>query len=203
MGRKARVSVVPDGRAGTAVTCTLRGEAKLAAALALFAVDVRGCAALDAGAAAGGFTRALLSAGARRVYAVDAGYGRLLGSLRQDPRVVNLERTNLGRLGRRLVPELIEIVTLDLSYLSLAGAVPQLSPLELGARCVLIGLVKPQFELGVAAAPSAEASLDRAVALAAGGIAAAGWQVLGSARSPVLGARGSVEFLIHARKETL
>src|SRR5207248_8695281 len=103
----------------------LRGETKLRAALAAFDVSVAGRVALDVGAAAGGFTRALLAAGARRVYAVDAGYGQLLGSLRQDPRVVNLEATNLGELSVDLIPDQVELVTLDLSYLALAAAVPQ------------------------------------------------------------------------------
>jgi 23S rRNA (cytidine1920-2'-O)/16S rRNA (cytidine1409-2'-O)-methyltransferase len=102
----------------------LAGEAKLRAALAAFAPAVQGRIALDVGAAAGGFTRVLLEAGARRVYAVDAGFGQLLGSLRQDPRVVNLERTNLGVLDAALVPDPIELVTIDVSYISLASAVP-------------------------------------------------------------------------------
>jgi 23S rRNA (cytidine1920-2'-O)/16S rRNA (cytidine1409-2'-O)-methyltransferase len=97
----------------------LRGEAKLQAALSAFAVPVSGRVALDVGAAAGGFTRVLLAAGARSVYALDTGHGQLLGSLRADPRVVNLESTNLGVVNRTLVPDVVEIVTLDLSYLSL------------------------------------------------------------------------------------
>ena len=104
----------------------LRGEAKLSGALEAFAVPVAGRVALDLGAAAGGFTRVLLRAGAARVYAVDAGHGQLLGSLRQHPAVVNLERTNLGELSSALVPDPIELVTADLSYISLARVVPQL-----------------------------------------------------------------------------
>src|SRR5919201_1192651 len=104
----------------------LRGEAKLRAALEEFRIDVRGRTALDVGAAAGGFTRVLLAAGAARVYAVDAGHGQLLGSLRQDERVVNLEATNLAALNRTLIPDVIEIVAIDLSYLPLREAAPQL-----------------------------------------------------------------------------
>src|SRR5439155_15866930 len=103
----------------------LRGEAKLEAALSVFPVDLRRRAALDVGAAAGGFTRVLLAAGARRVYAVDAGHGQLLGSLRQDPRVVVLESTNLGDLDRKLAPETVDVVTIDVSYLALREAVAQ------------------------------------------------------------------------------
>ncbi|HVM16288.1 MAG TPA: SAM-dependent methyltransferase [Gaiellaceae bacterium] len=95
-------------RAGASVALRreppLRGEAKLRAAVAAFAVAVEGRFALDVGAAAGGFTRVLLDHGVRRVYAVDAGHGQLLGSLRQDPRVVAMERTNLGEVTPELVP---------------------------------------------------------------------------------------------------
>ena len=100
----------------------LRGSAKLAAALDRFGVAVDGRAALDVGATAGGFTSVLLG-GTARVYAVDAGHGQLLGSLRQDERVVNLESTNVGDLARSQVPEPVAIVTIDVSYLSLAAAI--------------------------------------------------------------------------------
>lgn len=156
--------------------------------------------ALDVGAAAGGFTRALLDAGARRVYAVDAGYGQLLGSLRQDNRVVNLERTNLGDLDRGLVPEPVEVITVDLSYLALARAVPQLEPVEIAPAADLVALVKPMFELGLARPPADEARLREALRRAAAGIEAAGWAVRASIESPVRGGKGAVEFFVHARK---
>jgi 23S rRNA (cytidine1920-2'-O)/16S rRNA (cytidine1409-2'-O)-methyltransferase len=116
-----------DASVVTASPKPLRGEAKLRAALAAFGTSVVGRIALDVGAAAGGFTRVLLEAGARRVYAVDVGFGQLLGSLRQDPRVVNLERTNLADVSPQLIPEPVTVVTLDLSYLSLGEAVRQLN----------------------------------------------------------------------------
>jgi 23S rRNA (cytidine1920-2'-O)/16S rRNA (cytidine1409-2'-O)-methyltransferase len=178
----------------------LRGEPKLQAALGAFRVEVRGRVALDVGAAAGGFTRVLLAAGARRVYAVDAGVGQLLGSLRRDPRVVNLEATNLGELSRRLVPEPVDLVTLDLSYLALASAVPQLERVHGLGRAELVALVKPQFELRLAAPPEDEAVLQTALAHAVAGIEDAGWRVLASLRSPVTGARGAIEFFVRARK---
>jgi 23S rRNA (cytidine1920-2'-O)/16S rRNA (cytidine1409-2'-O)-methyltransferase len=178
---------------------TLRGEAKLRAALDAFPVEVRDRVALDVGAAAGGFTRALLDAGARKVYAVDAGHGQLVGSLRQDERVVNLEATNLGELDRALVPEPIELFTVDVSYLSLAAAVPQLARVEVGDGAELLALVKPQFELGLGHTPDDEPTLAEALARARDGIESAGWRVLGSIRSPVRGAGGSAEFLVHAR----
>jgi 23S rRNA (cytidine1920-2'-O)/16S rRNA (cytidine1409-2'-O)-methyltransferase len=178
----------------------LRGEAKLEAALAAFAVDVRGRAALDVGAAAGGFTRVLLRAGARRVYAVDAGYGQLLGSLRQDVRVVNLERTNVGALTRALVPEGIDVVTIDLSYLALHVAVAQLDAVAFSTGADALALVKPQFELGLAEPPRGADALHAAVARARAGFQCAGWHVREVIQSPVRGARGSTEFLLHARR---
>lgn len=179
----------------------LRGEAKLRAAVDRFDVRVAGRVALDLGAAAGGFTRVLLEAGASRVYAVDAGFGQLLGSLRQDPRVVNLERTNLADLSRNLVPERVQLVTVDLSYLSLSHALPQLcGRIELASDAELVGLVKPQFELSLGAPPYDQATLELAARTASRGVERAGWAVVETMRSPVLGARGSIEFLLHARR---
>jgi len=178
----------------------LRGEAKLRAALKAFPIALSGRTALDAGAAAGGFVRVLLDAGAARVYAVDAGHGQLLGSLRQDPRVVNLEATNLSELDTTLVPDPIEAVTLDLSYLSLAGGVRYLSRVHLAEGAALLALVKPMFELSLAAPPVDDAQLERARRLAGQAIAEAGWVVEGSIRSPVKGARGAIEFWVHARR---
>lgn len=178
----------------------LRGEAKLQAALDHFGIDVRGRIALDVGAAAGGFTQVLLRAGAARVYAVDAGHGQLLGSLRQDPRVVNLEATNVAHLGRALIPDVIDVVTIDVSYLALAAAVAQLQACAIAPGADLVGLVKPMFELRRATAPVDDPALEQAAAVATAGIAAAGWTVLGSVRSPVTGARGAPEMLLHARR---
>jgi 23S rRNA (cytidine1920-2'-O)/16S rRNA (cytidine1409-2'-O)-methyltransferase len=175
----------------------LRGEAKLVGALDAFAVDVSGRTALDVGAAAGGFTRVLLRRGAARVYAVDAGHGQLLGSLRADPRVVDLERTNLADVE---IPEPIGFVTIDVSYLALADAAPQLGRLDLEPSAELIALVKPQFELGLAAPPRTQAELDAALRHASAGFEACGWQIVDSMPSPVLGARGSRELLLVARR---
>ena len=130
----------------------LRGAAKLSAALDQFRVTVEGRVALDLGASAGGFTSVLLARGVIRVYAVDAGHGQLLGSLRQDPRVINLESTNLARLDSKLVPEVVELVTVDLSFTALAVAIPQLDPALLGQKAELVALVKPMFELGLSRA---------------------------------------------------
>lgn len=179
----------------------LRGEAKLQAALDGFAVDVRGRTALDVGAAAGGFTTVLLRAGAARVYAVDAGHGQLLGSLRQDPRVFNLEAINIAQLEVSLVPETIDVVTIDVSYLALGAAVAQLDRVRFSAGADLIGLVKPMFELRHATAPTDDESVAAAADVAASAIVKAGWNVLGRMPSPVLGARGAPEMLLHARRD--
>jgi len=177
----------------------LRGEAKLQAALDAFHVAVSGRTALDIGASTGGFTRVLLRAGARRVYAVDAGHGQLLGSLRQDPRVVNLESTNVGVLDVSHVPEPIDLVTVDVSYLALGAAVAQLGRVAFTPGADLVGLVKPMFELRAGSAPLDERSVHEACARAAVGVEAAGWSVTGCIDSPVRGARGAPEMLLHAR----
>jgi len=178
----------------------LRGEAKLQAALDRFHVVVAGRVALDVGASAGGFTRVLLRAGATRVYAVDAGHGQLLGSLRQDPRVVNLEATNVAQLDRALVPDVVGVVTVDVSYLALAAAVAQLNRVRFEDAADLIGLVKPMFELRLASAPDDPAVVAAAADRAAAGIGDAGWIVRGRMPSPVLGAHGAPEMLLHARR---
>jgi 23S rRNA (cytidine1920-2'-O)/16S rRNA (cytidine1409-2'-O)-methyltransferase len=190
-------------RAGAAIVVRdppqLRGEVKLAFALRAFRVDVGGRIALDAGAAAGGFTSALLRAGAARVYAVDAGFGQLRGSLRRDPRVVNLERVNIGELTHALVPDLVDVVTLDLSYLAVARAVRELDGVRLARAAELIALVKPMFELQLAEMPRDANRLRRAVSRAAAGMTADGWSVV---RSPVEGSRGAVEFFVHAVRKS-
>ena len=137
--KDAAVRVLPETR--------LRGDVKLSHALDTLAVPVSGRTAVDVGAAAGGFTTALRRRGARRVYAVDVGFHQLRGWLRQDPRVVNLERHNLAVVDRSVVPEPVDVVTLDLSYLSVAGALPHLERLCFAPGADLVALVKPTFEL--------------------------------------------------------
>lgn len=175
----------------------LHGREKLAFALDRFSVAVEGRVAFDCGASTGGFTQALLDAGAARVYAVDAGFGQLLGSLRQDPRVVNRERTNLADAR---VDEPVDVVTLDLSYLALTDALPQLH-LELAAGADLLALVKPMFELRLGALPeNQEEGLRRATVTAIDGAGVAGWTLVDSAESPVRGNGGAVEGFLHARR---
>jgi 23S rRNA (cytidine1920-2'-O)/16S rRNA (cytidine1409-2'-O)-methyltransferase len=178
-------------------TAELHGREKLGFALEHFGVSVSGRVAFDCGASTGGFTQALLDAGAARVFAVDAGFGQLLGSLRQDDRVVNLERTNLADAR---VDGTVDVVCLDLSYLSLADGLPQLA-VDLSAGADLLALVKPMFELHLGRLPDdQEAGLADAVELASAAATSAGWAVVGTSRSPVLGRSGAVEGFIHARR---
>lgn len=177
----------------------LRGTVKLAHALRAFGVCPTGVAALDLGAAAGGFTQALLDSGAARVYAVDAGTGQLRGSLRVDPRVINLERTNLAQLDRQLIPEPAELVTMDLSYLAVADAIGQIDRRLLAPGAQLIALIKPTFELHAATLADQPRQVTAAVQAAAQALADHGWQVLGEQPSPIRGSKGAVEAFLHAR----
>jgi 23S rRNA (cytidine1920-2'-O)/16S rRNA (cytidine1409-2'-O)-methyltransferase len=178
----------------------LRGTLKLRAALTTLEVPAEGRVVMDVGASTGGFTMALLGAGAKRVYAIDAGYGQLLGSLRQDDRVVNLERTNLGTLTSTSIPDAVDLVTIDLSYLALAVAVPQLEVVSFSSHAELIGLVKPMYELGLPKPPTNTSVLEEAVNHAVRGIELAPWSVRNHMRSPVKGSRGAIEFIVHARR---
>ena len=180
----------------------LRGSAKLRAAISAFDITVAGCVALDLGAAAGGFTTVLIESAARCVYAVDVGHGQLLGSLRQDARVVNLERTNLARLDRRLIPDDVDVVTMDLSYLSVARALGQLQGVVFAGGADLVALVKPMFELGLATAPEDDDLVDEAGRRAWEGASAAGWQPVQLIRSPVEGAKRARELFLHAIRAT-
>lgn len=178
-----------------------RGVRKLGFALDHFGVAVGGRACLDLGACTGGFTLALLERGAARVYAVEVGYGQLLGSLRQDPRVVNLERTNLGALTPELVPDAIELVVVDVTLLRLGEAIGQVSAsLGLAPGAELVGLVKPMVELRTNRLPTGEGELAAARTRAADGVAAAGWEVLGVVESAMRGSNGAVEYFVHARR---
>lgn len=124
-----------------------RGGVKLAAALEAFKIDPAGLVAMDVGASTGGFTDCLLQQGARRVYAVDVGYGQLDWRLRQDPRVVVLERCNIRYLNASAVPDPIDLATIDVSFISLSLVLPSVvSFLKKPSR--VVALIKPQFEVG-------------------------------------------------------
>ena len=183
-----------------------RGGQKLAHALDHFAIDVTGRTAIDVGASTGGFSDVLLARGAAKVYAVDVGHGQLAWSLRQDPRVVVLERTNARYLSAAEVPEPVDLVVCDASFIGLETVLP--APLALtrpGAR--LVALVKPQFEVGKDAVGRGgvvrEPALHEAVCarIAAWVGAQPGWRVLGIEPSPILGPKGNREFLIAAARD--
>ncbi len=142
VGEHQRVEV-----AGGGLPYVSRGGLKLQAALDAYALDVQGWVCLDVGASTGGFTDCLLQRGAGRVYAVDVGYGQIAWSLRQDPRVVVVERTNIRTIPPEKVPEPVDLITIDASFISLRLVVPAvLRFLKPGGR--LLPLVKPQFEVG-------------------------------------------------------
>ncbi len=180
---------------------SLQGAKKLSAALDSFGVSPEGRTALDLGASTGGFTSVLLDRGAAVVYAVDAGYGQLLGSIRQDTRVRNLERTNLGALTTDLVPDEVDVVTMDLSCLAIADAIAQVETVRIGDDADLVALVKPQYELGLAVLPTDPDQLQAAVRRGRDGVEELPWRVTGVIDSPVRGGRGAVEFLLHARRD--
>jgi 23S rRNA (cytidine1920-2'-O)/16S rRNA (cytidine1409-2'-O)-methyltransferase len=179
-----------------------RAGAKLEHALDAFGVDPTGMAVLDAGASTGGFTDVLLARGARIVYAVDVGRAQLIQRLRDDPRVVSMERTNLREL--RELPEPIDLATLDLSFISLHLVLPPVRDLVTGAG-VVIALVKPQFEAGREDVPRGGVVTDRSTharvlsdVLAAA--SEAGLTPMDVIRSPITGSDGNVEFLALLRR---
>jgi 23S rRNA (cytidine1920-2'-O)/16S rRNA (cytidine1409-2'-O)-methyltransferase len=180
-----------------------RGGVKLAAALDAFAIDPSGRVCLDLGASTGGFTDVLLTRGAAKVYAVDVGHGQLHPKIANDPRVVSLEGTDARALTRALIPDLIDVVAGDVSFISLKLVLPAVTPL-LGARADLIALIKPQFEAGrehVKKGIVRDASVHRAVCDdLARFVEALGFHVLGLIPSPILGGEGNREFLIGARR---
>lgn len=179
----------------------LRGDIKLSYALDHFGVRIAGRVAADFGASAGGFTSALLDRGARRVYAIDVGVGQLVGRLRADERVVNLEGHNLGAIGPHEVPEPVEVITVDLSYLSIARATPQLETLDISDDADLVALVKPTFELRRGRPPETDDELELAVTGAVEAIATRAWRVEATCKSHVTGAGGTTEFFIHAHRK--
>jgi 23S rRNA (cytidine1920-2'-O)/16S rRNA (cytidine1409-2'-O)-methyltransferase len=176
-----------------------RGGLKLRHALDRFRVEVAGRVAADVGASTGGFTDVLLQAGAARVYAIDVGYGQLDWGLRNDPRVVVLERTNIRALER--LPEPVDLATVDVSFISLRQVLPHLRAL-LGPDGDVLALIKPQFEAGrgrvgrkgVVRDPGVWRDVIREVLTAAEGL---GFHVRGLERSPIRGPAGNVEFLAH------
>ena len=180
-----------------------RGGVKLAHALATFGIGVAGKVALDVGASTGGFTDCLLQAGAARVYCVDVGHGQLDWKVASDARVTVLDRTNIRLARPDLLPEQVDLVVVDVSFISLRLVLPALLPLA-RAGAPVVTLVKPQFEVGRAHVGKGgivrdEVARDRALSDVANAAAGLGYAVLGRTTSPITGGKGNVEFLLHLR----
>lgn len=181
-----------------------RGGLKLEHALDHFTISVAGATALDIGASTGGFTDVLLARGAARVHAVDVGRGQLAWKLRQDSRVVVHEGVNARYLSAAQIPDAIDVITCDASFIGLATVLP--APLTLAAdRAQLVALIKPQFEAGPAAVDRGGVVRDPAVHQAVCDRVSAwlgaqpGWTVVGIVESPIQGPAGNREFLLYAR----
>jgi 23S rRNA (cytidine1920-2'-O)/16S rRNA (cytidine1409-2'-O)-methyltransferase len=178
-----------------------RGGLKLEKGLEAFGIDPAGLVCLDIGASTGGFTDVLLSKGAAKVYAVDVGHGQLAWKLRQDARVVVLEKTNARHLTVEQVPEPVDLVVCDASFIGLETVLPAgLALTRPGTR--LVALIKPQFEVGKervgkgGVVRDPELHEEVCARISAWLAAQPGWRVLGVTESPITGPEGNVEFLI-------
>ena len=183
-----------------------RGGQKLAAALDFFQIDVAGFVCLDLGASTGGFTDVLISNGASKSYAVDVGSGQLADKLRANEIVINLEKTDARNLSVTLIPDPIDILVCDVSFISLTKILPV--PMKLVKEGgTLICLVKPQFEVGQGQVGKKgivrDVKLSRSVlkSVSLWLDARRGWRVLDSIESPILGVSGNREFLVACSKE--
>jgi len=184
-----------------------RGGLKLEEALRAFKINVAGCVCLDVGASTGGFSDCLLQHGAARVYAVDVGYGQLAWKLRQDPRVVVIERTNVRHLSPEAIPQPIDIITVDVSFISLKIVIPAVSKF-MHPDSLLIALIKPQFEVGrgqvgkggVVRDPDLHLQVNKAISEFASEIGLAPDPVI---VSPLLGPKGNKEFIILCKNKSL
>jgi 23S rRNA (cytidine1920-2'-O)/16S rRNA (cytidine1409-2'-O)-methyltransferase len=181
-----------------------RGGVKLAFALNHFSIDPAGRICLDVGASTGGFTHVLLERGAAKVYAVDVGHGQLAWKLRQEPRVIVLERMNARNLSRKELPEPPSLIVCDASFIGLATVLER--PLSLATEeAEFVALIKPQFEVGRDAVGKGGIVRDadqrrRACERVADWLASRpGWCVLGLTESPITGTDGNIEYLIAAR----
>ena len=184
-----------------------RAGEKLAAGLDAFSIDPNGLTALDVGCSTGGFTDCLLQRGATRVYAVDVGYGLIDWKLRQDSRVVLLERTNIRYIDRSRIPEPVDLAVIDVSFISLTLVLPSVIPLlRDGGR--VVALVKPQFEVGKGHVGTGGIVRDerqrRAVTekvISSG--ASLGLEATGVLDSPVKGRKGNQEILVGFRRQSI
>lgn len=182
-----------------------RGGLKLQKAMQAFPIQLRDCTCIDVGASTGGFTDCMLQSGAKKVYAVDVGYGQLAWKLRTDPRVVNLERTNFRHCTAEQIPDPADFASVDVSFISLKIILPVLRTLLRDAG-EAVCLIKPQFEAGrenvgkkgvVRDIAVHEAVVREITQFAAG----TGFAVLGLTFSPIKGPEGNIEYLMYLRKQ--
>ena len=188
---------------GEALPFVSRGGFKLDKALKVFPVDPAGKTCLDCGASTGGFTDVLLQHGAKKVYAVDVGYGQLAWKLRTDERVVNLERTNLRYLTHEQIPEPIELAVMDVSFISIRLVIPVVKTF-LCPDADYICLIKPQFEAGREDVGKKGVVRDRAVHERVireilDFVPEAGFTAVGLDYSPIKGPEGNIEYLCHLK----
>jgi 23S rRNA (cytidine1920-2'-O)/16S rRNA (cytidine1409-2'-O)-methyltransferase len=178
-----------------------RGGIKLRGALDSFGIDPSGSRCVDVGASTGGFTDCLLQAGAAQVYAVDVGYGQLDWKLRNDERVMVLERTNFRKIGNEVLPGDLDLAVVDVSFISLRLILPRLTEfMKKGAQAVV--LIKPQFEVGKGKVGKGgivrdEGMREAAVAQVLSAAKENGFEVIDTIQSPIKGATGNVEYLAH------
>lgn len=180
-----------------------RGGVKLAGALDALGIDVAGRLVLDVGASTGGFSDCVLQRGARGVIAVDVGYGQLAWSLRQDPRLILLERCNVRHLEPAQLPERPAFAVVDASFISLSLILPRVATL-VAPGSVIVALVKPQFEVGRGQVGKGGVVRDpalheAAIARVREGAVAIGCEVIGECPSPILGSKGNREFFLALR----
>lgn len=203
---KPGAPVDPDAQIelrGEALPFVSRGGFKLDKALKVFPVDPAGLHCIDCGASTGGFTDVLLKHGAEKVYAVDVGYGQLAWKLRNDPRVVNMERTNLRYVTEEQIPEKLDLAVMDVSFISIRLVLPAVQRL-LKPGADTICLIKPQFEAGreevgkkgVVRDPAVHEQVIREILEFVPGI---GFSVMGLDYSPVRGPEGNIEYLCHLK----
>lgn len=176
-----------------------RGGLKLAKAIELYGLNLSGCTCMDIGASTGGFTDCMLQNGAEKVYAVDVGYGQLAWSLRTDPRVVNLERTNIRYVTREQIPEELDFASIDVSFISLTLVLPVLDTLlKPGGKALC--LLKPQFEAGKGKVGKKGVVRELATHLEVcrkiyDFLPQVGMRLLGATFSPIKGPQGNIEYL--------
>lgn len=180
-----------------------RGGLKLQAAIDHFHVSVKDKIAMDVGSSTGGFTDCLLQNGAKKVYCIDVGYGQLAWKLRQDPRVVLLEKTNIRYLQRERIPDEIDIATIDVSFISLLKVIPKVMEF-LKRDAEVIALIKPQFEVGKREVGKGgivreEEKRLMVVEKIKNGLESLGLKTVGIMQSPIPGQKGNIEYLIYLR----